>query len=332
MSTVFGTNGDDYLEYGSSGAGFTIFGGDGNDYINTGGNNDFLYGGAGDDSMWGGTQTNFLDGGDGVDTLMFVTSLADFGSWTQPMFWRLDLTTAQIHPTYYPPDGEVNTLLNFENIVLVNGANDHLTGSGGNNFLSAIQGDDTLIGLDGSDILVGDVGNDSLDGGAGNDFLYGGVGADALFGGLGHDTLRGGGGNDRLYGFSGNDVLNGGTGSDTLIGGKGTDVALGGLDFVKDVFLFTSAFDSWIGYPVDTIENFISGIDEIDLSGIDANTLSSGNQTFGFSGTLSSAFSVWFRVEGSNLTVNADVSGDGVADFMISVHSSVSLMEDDFVL
>ncbi len=74
-------------------------------------------------------------------------------------------------------------------------------------------------------------------------------GNDALKGLSGNDTLRGDAGNDVLDGGAGNDRLDGGTGSDKLTGGSGSDM------FVYDR-----------GYGQDTVTDFVSGTDKIDLS------------------------------------------------------------------
>jgi len=264
MQTINGTQGDDYLEYGASGTGFIIYGYAGNDYINTGGSGDTLFGGDGDDTMWGGTQTNYLDGGDGIDTLFFQTSLDDPGSWTLAMYWRLDLSTSQYNPDYYPPNGMVNTLLNFENIVLINGASDRITGNALDNLLYAHQGNDTLSGLGGNDTLDGGAGRDSLNGGTGDDTYtvddagdvvteVAGEGTDRVESSInwtlaanveqlvltGTGALKGTGNSSAniITGNVGANTLDGGAGADTLNGGSGDDTYIvdDGGDVVTEV-------------------------------------------------------------------------------------------------
>jgi Ca2+-binding RTX toxin-like protein len=151
-----------------------------------------------------------------------------------------------------------------------------LHGDDGNDHL---RGDISATGPDGgSDTLFGGSGDDTLEGGGGNDHLFGGDGADRLFGGDGDDTLfantnapvvaggffnfappdslYGGNGNDKLSGAAGDDHLYGGAGQDVLDGSLGNDVLTGGAN--ADTFVFANT-----GH--DTITDFHSGIDHIDL-------------------------------------------------------------------
>ena len=91
-----------------------------------------------------------------------------------------------------------------------------------------------------------------LDGGSGDDDLTGGGGGDEISGGGGNDTLDGGGGTDEINGGAGGDMLTGGGGGDT--------------------FDYTSASQSQVAwtatgvmYGYDTITDFVSGTDDIDL-------------------------------------------------------------------
>ena len=63
-----------------------------------------------------------------------------------------------------------------------------------------------------------------------------------------------------LSGGSGRDALKGGAGDDTLIGGLESDVLTGGDG--SDVFIFNTA----LANNVDTILDFVSGTDKIQLS------------------------------------------------------------------
>ena len=100
---------------------------------------------------------------------------------------------------------------------------------------------ENLTGSEFADILAGDRRDNILEGRAGNDTLYGGPGG-------GDDLMLGGAGDDTIYGGQGEDTLNGGTGDDLLTGGPGADT-----------FVFAP------GYGEDTIRDFISGEDRIDL-------------------------------------------------------------------
>lgn len=174
--------------------------------------------------------------------------------------------------------------------------------------LNGTKRSDDLIGQNGHDMIYGHEGNDVLSGNRGHDRLYGGEGKDTLFGGAGSDILNGGGGQDMLYGGAG--------------------------DGLRDVFVFTSTSDSAQGKQCDKIHDFVSGIDLIDLSGIDANTraTAAGDQAFLFSYTTAQAHSVWYTKSGSDLTLRGDVNGDKTADFEIRLADLSALAIGDLVL
>ena len=142
---------------------------------------------------------------------------------------------------------------------------DLLVGRGGKDRLKGHDGDDILRGGAGDDKLWGNTGADRLVGGSGNDRLVGGSGKDNLLGGAGNDRLAGNGGNDRLSGSKGNDVLIGNGGKDRLEGGAGNDTLKGGSG--GDTFVFSK------GHDRDTITDFASGSDHIDLTGMDFRNL-----------------------------------------------------------
>lgn len=180
--------------------------------------------------------------------------------------------------------------------------------------INGTRGDDTIKGTDGDDSIYGSTGNDNLQGGQGDDHVQGGGGVDFVGGGQGNDTLLGG---------AGDDTLHGGIGADSLVGGQG-----------GDVFSFTALSDSTVD-PAgrDTVIFSSHQGDSIDLSAIDADTTTDGDQAFhlvkqfnGHAGELTKvATQGGFMVEG-------DVNGDGQADFAIFVHSTTGLHSGDFVL
>jgi hypothetical protein len=105
-------------------------------------------------------------------------------------------------------------------------------------------------------------------------------GDDVIDGGAGNDTLSGEAGNDILIGGDGNDVLYGGDGDDVLIGGLGRDVLIGGSG--ADTFAFKSESDSVPGSPDRIVDFSRQEGDRIDVSGIDANVNTAGNDSFVF--------------------------------------------------
>jgi glucose/arabinose dehydrogenase len=173
------------------------------------------------------------------------------------------------------------------------------------------------IGLDGQVFRItpgaaaGDAG-DTLNGGDGNDNIYGGLGADKLRGGAGDDVLFGGRDEDTLYG---------GAGADSLKGGEGADK-----------FLYTALTDSH-GAHRDTIA-YVSNIDVVDVSHIDADATRSGNQKFAqvdhFTGHAGQMF-VHFNASDNLTYVRFDVNGDSKADMTIQIMGDQHNL-DNFIL
>ncbi len=165
----------------------------------------------------------------------------------------------------------------------------------------------TLIGLGNisgtgnglANVITGNSGANTLDGLAG---------ADRLFGNGGADTLSGGGGKDKLQG---------GTGGDTLSGNAGADI-----------FIFKTLAE----ISGDRITDFVAGTEKIDLSGIDA-VAGGADNAFAFGGqAFAGAGSVRF-VQGSGETsVEIDMTGNGVADYVLKLTGLHTLAATDFIL
>lgn len=221
-------------------------------------------------------------------------------------------------------------------------------------------GDDTLRGSAGWDLIYGGGGSDTLFGGAGNDILDGGAGddilqADALdnlYGGLGFDTVSlqhaSAGVNftnvyligvERIVGSGFNDQIRlvpvGSTGM-TVEGRGGADILTGSNS--SDRFVYLAVGDSQAGGAEDTISRFGMFLaDKVDLSAIDANTATGGDDAFtfiagsAFSGTAGELrFQSTVAHEGF---LQADVNGDGVADLeinFVSIGPNI-LVAGDFV-
>jgi Ca2+-binding RTX toxin-like protein len=249
------------------------------------------------------------------------------------------------------------------------GGHDTLSGGGGDDFLYGGDGHDTLSGGTGADTMEGGDGYDVylVDNagdivtelpGEGIDMVYvslsaytlpdevenlyfNGQGAFAgtgngldnvINGSSGADILDGGGGNDELRGGSGADILLGGDGNDLLVGGSGADVLVGGAG--ADIFLF-SGYVTGLGVGADRITDFTQGEDLIDLSPIDADLWTGGNQAFtfiagaAFSGT---AGELRFGFDGTDTWLQGDTDGDGFADFEIVLSGPLVPLAGDFFL
>jgi Ca2+-binding RTX toxin-like protein len=117
---------------------------------------------------------------------------------------------------------------------------------------------------------------------------------------------------DRLSGNALNNVIDGGAGNDTLIGGDGSDLIIGGLGQDRlsggsgnDIFQFNNVSESPSSLP-DVITDFNRLLgDRIDVSVIDANIASAGNQAFAWVGLVSSGSigrgELGYQISGSDL-------------------------------
>jgi choice-of-anchor C domain-containing protein len=139
--------------------------------------------------------------------------------------------------------------------------------------------------------------------------------------------ILGGSSTDTIVAGSGNDIVYGGLGQDDLTGGAGADT-----------FQFKTLQDSTTG-AADHILDFTSGTDKIDLSAIDANPSTPGNDAFVFSndGTfhgINGEVREFFDAAHGWWVVDGDVNGDGQADFTIHVttQGNVPLVSTDFIL
>lgn len=180
---------------------------------------------------------------------------------------------------------------------------------------------ENAVGGGGSDVLRGNVAANGLRGGPGDDLLYGGPGGDRLNGGIGDDTLRAGNGDDALIGFGGRDVLAGGAGADRFVFAAVSDSPAGAGDVIR------------AGGGARAFEGAGAAAgDRIDLSGIDANAVRSGEQAFVFGGT--GRGHLWCVDAGTTTMVHAD-TGSG-ADFQLAILDgripAAAYTEADFLL
>lgn len=141
------------------------------------------------------------------------------------------------------------------------------------------------------------------------------------FGGRGNDVIIGNDENNILMGNGGNDVLYGGAGQDQLWGGTG-----------NDIFVFSAVTDSLYDHP-DHIHDFSTGLDMIDLQGLNQNR--DGEKfiyfTDKFTGTAGEAELRYD--EGLNLTeLLINISGDPCNyDFRVDITGMVNVHTDFIV-
>ncbi len=186
-----------------------------------------------------------------------------------------------------------------------------------NDDMTLIERDATIGGSDDPALLVGGRGRDDLSG----------------FGGS--DQITGLGGADTLSGFGGNDVLNGGEGRDILSGGTGADT-----------FQYGSWEDATKGsdprQSSDTIIDFESGIDIIDLSALDASTAAAGNNDFTWQGagviSASADGEVGVQtidkpgIDDDVTLVLVDMDSDIRPEFMLRCQGLIAFTKADFLL
>ena len=166
-------------------------------------------------------------------------------------------------------------------------------------------------------------------GNASANVIRGNSAANSIDGDDGDDTLSGFGGNDTIIGGLGADTINGGAGADTLTGG--------GIALEADTFVFSSASDTSTS-NFDRITDFEDDTDIIDLSAIDADTTTTGNQDFDivavFGGNAGELTISYDGVSNSTIMLG-DVNGDGAADFRIDLlggdFTGATGVQDDLV-
>ncbi|MDQ0462301.1 Ca2+-binding RTX toxin-like protein [Caulobacter ginsengisoli] len=319
-NTLLGNSGDNTLDGGAGSD--MIKGGVGNDTLQGGVGDDMLFGGDGTDNLDGQNDNDRLDGGIGNDTLA---------------------------------GGSGNDILD-------GGAdNDNLDGGTGNDALNGGIGVDILSGGDGNDVLDGGTGADGMTGGLGDDTFYvddasdttteaSGQGTDSVratlnwtlsanienliqdgsgnIDGVGNglaNTMTGNGGANSLDGLGGDDLLKGMNGNDTLIGGTGSDIMVGGAG--TDTFVIRQESIRTSGaIEVDTVNDLIAAqSDKLDLSAIDADSITGGDQAFTLVGGFTHHAGEMTLSFGSGVTtLSLDVNGDGVADYRMKISGNVT--------
>lgn len=341
-----GTAGDDtftvtepYRAYDGHEGADLIQGNDAANYIQGGAGYDTIFGGAGNDILLGGVDGAEIHGQDGHDHIIAST------------YEALTLSPSLLY------GGNGNDTIEGSYGGLKHSETIH--GGDGKDSIFGGAGDDLIYGDAGRDTLKGGYADDHVYGGGGQDFILGGGSHDRLYGGGDHDELRGdkgfdrlwgeggndslwgeahndqifgGAGNDNLYGGSEDDLLGGGGGADTLVGGTGRDRMSGGADTAADIFRFNDVTDTGLGGEADLILDFVSGTDRLNLVGLDADTVATGNQRFAFSETGAQANAVWLRLDGDVLYLSGDVDGDAVADFEIAFAGITTLAATDVML
>jgi Ca2+-binding RTX toxin-like protein len=315
--------------------------------------------GAGADSIDTGNHAGTVDGNGGIDHW-----LADLGALTTAVAFTLGTTTDIAA-------AGLTSIRDIERISLTTGSgNDSITGGAQADTINTGLGNDTINAMTrptgggpidvvdggaGTDLLVVDASAETgavqvfagsspsfaVRSASGNFYVdaysmeklkfTGGSGIDTVTGKSAADSITTNGGNDILNGGDGNDVLNSGLGNDQLTGGRGADKMTSGDG--ADDFFYNSVTDSSVfNNAMDTIVDFTSGLDDIDLSAIDANNLGSdGDQAFAFIG--SAAFhNIAGELRSVGGLIEGDVNGDGTADIRILFSNGATALAGDIIL
>jgi Ca2+-binding RTX toxin-like protein len=309
--TLDGGPGDDVL-FGGDGTD-VLYGGDGNDQLiitaaglegignPEAGNQSF--GGDGDDTVLLYTG-NSADGGAGRDYLTMVLETLDGDTIIDTTPYHIDLRPLDTGGTVTFRGG---LLTGFEIGRVLGASGDDIIRVGRASF-DVFGGDgDDRIRVGGANLGSGGNGDDMIRGGAGSNLLLGGDGADTLIGGKGHDTLNGGQRADVLIGGTDGTLFRSGGGHDRLeIAGESVvERGGGGADIL--VVLNATALNS--------LSEDLRDADVIDLSGIDADAFTPGDQAFVQVTTFSgSAGEMRLALVSGETLLQVDRNGDGLAD------------------
>lgn len=330
---------------------------------------------SGDDTIVHSAGGDFASGGDGWDVYVLPGVAADYEFFSDEWGVQiLDLATSEctyllgVEELAFAGDNSSVTIDALFNRYGTAGA-DTLAGNSSGNFIWGYEGDDSLDGGGGADRLDGGAGADTMTGGSGDDIYHvddsgdlvveaadegwdvvwvslasytlpdhvemlwsmtsvssvftANAGGSWIGAGEGDDVLLGAAGGDILWGELGDDILDGGAGADTLTGGAGADV-----------FAFADG-DSGTGALADWICDFVTGEDQIDLSAIDADVGTNGDQAFVFIGGgafTGTAGELRLDTDGFDSWIEGDVDGDSLADFAIMLAGAPSLLSTDILL
>jgi Ca2+-binding RTX toxin-like protein len=260
-----------------------------------------------------------------------------------------DVLTHDGHGVYMIGDGAANTLVGGStgDVIQSGAGDDVIVGGGGGDVIFGQAGADTIKYLsvldsnaDGSDgLFVFETGVDKVDLSAvhpsevslirsgGSTFLFASTPQGAMqlatvgYDLNGRDVITGDGHGfymigdsvaDTLIGGATGDVIQANGGDDIVIGGGGGDAIWGGAG--ADVFKYLAASDS-NSAGTDTIFDFQSGVDKIDLSAL----RTGASDTLGIVNSGGSTF------------LFIDLHGDGVGDMTIQLNGTASITTSDYL-
>jgi Ca2+-binding RTX toxin-like protein len=364
-----GGTGIDTLNYGDATSGVTVSlavagpqavgGGLGSDTL---ANFENLVGGAFNDTLTGEAGVNRIDGGAGIDTMAagggndiyIVDTQSDV--LIEAAGGGTDLVETAL------ANYSLFSIANVERILYTGAGNFVGRGNGLDNRIEGGTGNDRfVVDQGGADRYFGETGvADTVDyrpsavGAIVNltTGVHGGAAAGDFFSSIEYfygsdtagDNFTGAGFNDRLDGYGGDDVLSGLGGNDTIMGGNGDDEISGGalLDFLygnagADDFNYTAVSDSGpTSGARDRIFDFVAGIDDIDVSAIDASAAGGGNNAFTVflgAGAFTAEGQIRAFQSGANTVIEFNTTGASGAEMQIQLNNftAANLTFGDFI-
>lgn len=280
----------------------TLYGGQGNDYLDGGkdGKADRLYGGEGNDSY---------DVQEAIDTVIEESAADGYDTVLAGISYTLGKNLEELILT--STDNLNATGNELDNSLIGNSGNNRLDGGKGADTMKGGGGNDTYVvdnigdvvdetGADGVDTVLNSVTFSLKENDINVQFSRGAVenltltGSENI-GGCGNslaNTITGNDGNNRLEGLGGNDTLIGGGGDDFLIGGGGKDQMQGGA-----------------GNDVYDVDMWGDGVDETDALGQDSGGIDTVRSNHNFS--LLESAEVKGIFENLRLLGSGDISGTG---------------------
>jgi Ca2+-binding RTX toxin-like protein len=249
--------------------------------------------------VYGGRGKDSLTGSQNADIFFFAEErfstgdTVNGGAGYDGMFLRGNYTIDFNAPGY------TGLFTNIENLTLTSATDERYARGGGTEFdynlvlSNAIVKPGETLTVSGALLMASET--MMVDAGAETDGFL------SLFGGKASDTLKGGALADLIHGNLGADQLTGNGGADT--------------------FRYQGVGESTAS-SLDHILDFEAGVDKIDLSRMDADTNSAGNQAFSWIGSNAfsgSAGQLRAYQDGASWFVEGDTNGDGVADLVIQL-------------
>jgi Ca2+-binding RTX toxin-like protein len=348
---------------GSSGSGDRLFGGAGNDLLDGGGGADTLVGGPGNDTYVVDNMADVVTeaAGEGTDTVRASVGSKTDPAQIYKLPDEVENLLGTAAGGQGVSGNALNNVITMGDggdlVLLHDGGDDTVIGGGGNDYIyygaaftnadrnDGGAGTDTLgligsltVTFDADDLLgierIAAYSAGDSSGVVASDYSFTMIDANVAAGGhltvvaqslLAHERLTFDGsaetdGRFFVRGGRGDDTITGGSGNDTLFGNLGADVLTGGGG--NDIFQYTDAAQS-TDRALDTILDFSAG-DKINLAGIDADTVTTGNNSFSFIGDgafTNQAGQLRAYQAGRGWIVEGDVNGDNIADLMIYVQT-----------